>query len=395
MSRTQYHAAFTFRYMTDMFVLVFIAVILNIHNTAAQKSYIVTIILVLIILLVMSHFIVKKMPLSYVYMLIPVGIILLMVFGSYWLTALLVAGFSVWTLEQLHDNINNHFNEKLLPVMFILVLLINFLNTAVMDEYELLIHVVAISMFVFYFLGRAVMFLIGSGYKIRSMVKVIATITLFLLGLTAVISFVYKYAVYSVQVAFIFLLNSTLGLLAPFFQFLDDIELEYPEVAEEEMEVTEEGAGPEEFTNSTAEIDPLPIMTGLLILFALGVIIYLIIYFKNRGKLEKKADESGSYKTIVTDRKVTSRKKIKNQPPNSKVRKVYYSFEQWLVGRGLGRFDDETIDEWVSRVNLKRNIDNEVLEKYKKYRYDSIELTDEEVKEFKQMIEEFKKSLDN
>lgn len=396
MNRTQYHLTFLFKYTIDMFILLLIAVLINIHNTTNDESQILSIILVLLILFVASHFIINKWKLSYVYILVPIAIILLMVFGSYWLTAFLVAGFSVWTLEQLHDNIDNNFNEKLLAVMFVSIILINlFFNTSLIGEHKLLIHGVAIGMFVLYFVGRAVIFIVGSGYKISEQLKTVVLISLSLLGIATIIASVYRYAVFSVQTGFIFLLNGVLQLLTPFFSFLENIELEYPEMAVQEMETTEDGDVAEEMISKSSEINTMPVMAILLILFTAGVIISIIIYFKKRSKLEKQKNKTVAYKTTVSGRKVEDTVKTNNALPKSRVRKLYYSFEKWLADKGFGRYYDETIDEWLSRVNLKEKIDRSMIEQYKKYRYDSIELTDEEFKEFKQMIDKMKETLNS
>lgn len=396
MNRTQYHLTFWFKYTIDMFMLLLIAVLINIHNTANGESRILSIILVLLILFFASHFIINKWKLSYVYILVPIAIVLLLILGSYWLTALLVAGFSVWTLEQLHDNIDNHFNEKLLAVMFVSIILINlFFNTSLIEEHRLLIHGVAIGMFVLYFVGRVVIFIVSSGYKISEQLKIIILISLSLLGIAAIIASIYRYAVFAVQTAFIFLLNATLQLLTPFFSFLENIELEYPEMEVQEMETTEDGDVTEEVISRSSEINTMPVMTILLILFTAGVIISIIIYFKKRSILEKQKNKAVAYKTTVAARKVEDTVKNNNALPNSRVRKLYYSFEKWLADKGFGRYHDETIDEWLSRVNLTEKVDENMIERYKKYRYDSIELTDEEFKEFKQMIDKMKKTLNS
>ena len=392
MNRVKYYSHFVFYFIVEMFVPVFIGILINIHNTAAHESHVLPLAAVLLVLLVLSHIIAGRWQLSYVYFLVPFGIFLLMFTGSYWLTAFLVTGFAVWMLEQLHDNINNHYNDKMLIIMLVLLIIINLINTPELQLHHLLIHLTAIGMFVFYFLGRIVMLMAGNGYRFSSRVQVFMLSSLLLIGAAAIFTSLYKYAVFAIQSVFIFLLNGFIMLLRPFFTFLETVEFKFPEMEQEQMEVNESGAAREESFEGTAALANVPVMTIFLILLAVVITIFLIIYFKRRSSPKKESSEAEVYKTFVTD---TSLENYKDDgtAPHSKVRKQYYVFEKWLAKRNIGRYHGETIDEWVTRAGLSEEIDEEMLERYKKYRYDSKELTAAEFGEFKEMINDFKKKL--
>lgn len=181
-------------------------------------------------------------------------------------------------------------------------------------------------------------------------------------------------------------------LLRPFFSYLETVEFKFPEMEQEQMEVNEDGDAVEESFEGTAALGNVPVMTILLILLAVVITIFLIMYFKKRSSPKKESSEAAAYKTFVTDSSLENYKE-KGRAPDSKVRKQYYAFEKWLAKRDLGRYHGETIDEWVTRVGLTEEIDEGMLERYKKYRYDSKELTSEEFGEFKEMIKDFKKKL--
>lgn len=393
MNKVKYYSQFVFYFIVEMFVPVFIGVLINIHNTAAHASHVLPHAAVLLLLLALSHIIAGRWQLSYVYFLVPLGIFLLMFTGSYWLTAFLVTGFAVWTLEQLHDNINNHYNDKMLIIMLVLLIIINLINSSVLQAHHLLIHLTAIGMFVFYFLGRIVMLMAGSGYRLSSRIQIFTLSSLLLLGSAALFTVLYKYAVFAIQTVFIFLLNGLLMLLRPFFSFLETVEFKFPEMEQEQMEVNGEGDAVEETFEGTAAISELPIMTILIALAAVGISVFLIMYFKKRSRPEKEKTAAERYKTAVAESASEDNKRESMSPPDSRVRKQYYAFEKWLAKRNFGRYHDETIDEWVSRVRLSEETDKDMLERYKKYRYDSKELTAEEFGEFKEMIKDFKKKL--
>lgn len=393
MNRVKYYSHFVFYFIVEMFVPVFIGILINIHNTAAHESHVLPLAAVLLVLLVLSHIIAGRWQLSYVYFLVPFGIFLLMFTGSYWLTAFLVTGFAVWMLEQLHDNINNHYNDKMLIIMLVLLIIINLINTPELQLHHLLIHLTAIGMFVFYFLGRIVMLMAGSGYRFSSRIKVFMLSSILLIGAAALFTGLYKYAVFALQTVFIFLLNGFIMLLRPFFSFLETVEFKFPEMEQEQMEVNDEGDAVEETFEGTAAISELPIMTILITLAAVGIAVFLIMYFKKRSRPEKEKMAAERYKTAVAESTSEDNKRESMSPPDNRVRKQYYAFEKWLAKRNIGRYHGETIDEWVTRAGLSEEIDEEMLERYKKYRYDSKELTAAEFGEFKEMINDFKKKL--
>lgn len=395
MNKMKYYSMFAFYFIVEMFVPVFIGVLINIHNTAPGSGYLIPLIMVLIVMLVLSHLIAGRFRLSNLYILVPAGIIILMMTGSYWLTAFLVTGFAVWTLEQLHENVNNHYNDKMLVIMLVLLITVNFINSPVLGANQLLIHLIAAGMFIFYFLGRIIMLMAGSGYGVIPKMRMFLLSAFILLAPAALFTGLYKYGVFAVQTVFIFLLNGFIMLLRPFFSFLETVEFKFPAMEQEEIEVNDEGDAVNETFEGAAAVSEVPVITILLALAALGIAVFLIMYFKKRSRPEKKTAEGQAYKTTVAKSTPDERKAADISAPDSKVRKQYYDFEKWLAKRSLGRYHGETIDEWAVRLNIGSDLNKEMLERYKSYRYDERDLSHDEFNEFKEMIKKFKHTIDN
>ncbi|CAD2081545.1 hypothetical protein GCM10007275_20820 [Jeotgalicoccus coquinae] len=395
MNKMKYYSMFVFYFIVEMFVPVFIGVLINIHNTSSGSSYLLPLIIVLIVMLALSHFIADRFSLSAVYILVPIGIVMLMATGSYWLTAFLVTGFAVWTLEQLHDNINNHYNDKMLVIMFVLLIIINMINSPVLQTNQLLIHLISLGMFVFYFPGRIIILMTGSGYGVFPRARIFVLATVLLLSAATLFTGVYKYVVFAVQTIFIFLLNGFIMMLRPFFSFLETVEFKFPDMEQEQMEVNDDGDAVNDTFESTAAVSEVPVMTILAVLAAAGIAVFLIMYFKKRSRPGKVSAEDQTYKTTVAESTSEKRKNSGVSAPDSRVRKQYYMFEKWLAERDLGRYHGETIDEWAGRLNLGHGVNKVMLERYKRYRYDSREMSQDEFIEFKEMIKKFKRTIDS
>lgn len=395
MNKMKYHSMFIFYYTVEMFVPLFIGISINIHNTSAHESHLLPLVSILSLLLVMSHFIAGKWQLSYIYFLVPFGIILLMLTGSYWLTAFLIAGYSVWTLEQMHDNINNHYNNLMLVIMLLLLLVINLIPSDIITMHYQLLHFIAAGMFVFYFLGRIIMLMAGSSYRAGSRLRVLVMSSLVLLGSAVLFTAVYNYIVFGIQTLFIFMLNGFVMMLRPFFSFLERVEFKFPEMEQEQMEVNDEGDAVEESFEGTAAISDVPVMTILLVLAAACIAVFLFMYFRKRSLPVKENRAVQTYKTAVTDNIPEEKRTESVSQPDSRVRKQYYAFEKWLAKKELGRYHGETVSEWAERMNIRSESNKEMIDLYKKYRYDSQELTADEFNEFKIMIKSLKRILDD
>lgn len=219
--------------------------------------------------------------------------------------------------------------------------------------------------------------------------------SLLLIGSAALFTGLYKYAVFAVQTLFIFLLNGFIMLLRPFFSFLETAEFKFPDMEQQQMEVNDEGDAAGESFKETPAISEVPVMTILMTLAAAGIAVFLIMYFKKRSRPDKESSGVQTYKIRTAEVIPDERMKDSAPPPYSKVRKQYYMFEKWLAKRKLGRYHGETIDEWAGRIGISNEKDKKMLERYKNYRYDNREMPADEFNEFKEMIKNFKRTLDS
>src|SRR5699024_12555476 len=86
-------------------------------------------------------------------------------------------------------------------------------------------------------------------------------------------------------------------------------------------------------------------------------------------------------------------KQENKKAPADKVRRMYFNFEKGTSSKGYGRYKDETIEQWFSRLSLEEHISISKLQYYQKMRYKDKVLTDEEFKLLKNYIKEFKDIL--
>src|SRR5699024_423110 len=141
--------------------------------------------------------------------------------------------------------------------------------------YYQLLHFIAEGMIVFYFLGRIIMMMLGSSYRVVSRLRVLVLSSLVLHGSPDFLSIVCNYIVFCIQTLFIFMLNGFVMMLRPFFSFLERVEFKFPEMEQEQMEVNDEGDAVEESFEGTAAISDVPVMTILLVLAAACIAVFL------------------------------------------------------------------------------------------------------------------------
>lgn len=78
------------------------------------------------------------------------------------------------------------------------------------------------------------------------------------------------------------------------------------------------------------------------------------------------------------------------EKPTNEIRLKVFNFERLTAKKGLGRKQSETIEEWFNRIN----IDSSYLNVYQKIRYGDSDLSEYEMKQFDQQLEEIKITLD-
>lgn len=222
----------------------------------------------------------------------------------------------------------------------------------------------------------------------------VSAITLGAAGLVFVtfplIRSVYYFVVNSIISGFVF-------LLSPILNYLENIEP--PEGEGEVQESDTDGEGRMEDQFRDLESEPLITSEHILIAFIILVAtIVLIILFRNKNKLLKNISFVKSQNDLVTESGRTNERKTwrshsSSKAPHNDIRKAFYKLEKWSKKNGVGRFFDESIDEWLSRYNLSEMIDDEAVKIYRDVRYGQFEIESDQKKRYYKQLDSIKLTL--
>lgn len=391
MSRIKYLSQFAHTYLTDMFLLLFIVLFLNVHN--GKEALILPFTFIVMMMMIISFFIVRHLRLGSIYFMLPVVLIIALMLGFNWLAAVLIAYLPILRLEYLHDDADNVFPHVTLIVTFLLLIGTNLLTTEATIIYSMHFHLIFLSLLVFFFVGRIIVHLIDNGYsKSKNIIMFSAASGIFLL-IGIFIGWVYHYIVFAAKYIIVMLLNGLIFLLRPLFNTLENIKFEPPQLETDEENEVEEGEELQQSFEQESALSQMPLDTIMAILFITAVITGLYIYYRKREQLSA-VQEAGTAKPSAskfhTERK-SAHEKLK--APDDRVRKVYFGFEKWLAARNLGRYHNETITEWIRRLNLEEIIDQERLGIYMETRYRDTDFTNEDYQKYKENIQLMKKDI--
>ncbi|AKG72942.1 DUF4129 domain-containing protein [Salinicoccus halodurans] len=391
MKRLKYICQFSHTYLTDMFLLLFIVLLLNVHN--GKEALILPFITLVVLMMIVSFFIVSRFRPVRIYFMLPVVLIVALGFGFNWLAALLVAYLPIWRLEYLHDDVDNSFSKVTLIVTFLLLIATNVLTTEATIAYSPYFHLIFLSLIIFFFTGRIIVHLIGNGYPTHENCYMFTILSAPFILIGVFLGLMYHYIVFAAKYTVVLLLNGFIFLLRPFFHMLENVEIELPELEKENVPEGREGEEVQPEFDQTSAFSQMPADTILATLFIIAVIAVLYVYYKKRNKpsVGKNNGEMNSSASIFH-----SKNKIKREiakAPDSRVRRVYFEFEKWLASKNLGRYHNETITEWIQRLGLNEIIDKERLSIYMETRYRDAEVTDDEYRRYKENIRSMKKDI--
>lgn len=182
-------------------------------------------------------------------------------------------------------------------------------------------------------------------------------------------------------------------IVSPIMKLTEYIDIEPPEPISIENE-TEIVTGPQQPESETT-------MIGTYIewfLYGIGGLVILILLFlilRHRKKLTPE-EASQKEKTVTVQKNRTTEQHLwksnRQQAPKHAIRKIYYQLEKWAANQKLGRYPDETIDEWLDRQQIFGKERQQVIERYEKIRY--AEKNDEnKIKSFQNDISVLKQML--
>ena len=391
MNRLKYTVQFAHAYLTDMFLLLFIVLILNVHN--GKEPMILPFFIIIVLTMILSFVIVRRFKPGRIYFILPAVLAICLALDFNWLSALLIAYLPVWRLEYLHDDVNNTFPEITLIVTFLLLISTSILTTESTVSYSLHFHLVFLCLLIFFFIGRIIIHLTGNGYsKLQNLyIFIVLSGVFILLGVS--FGLVYNYVVFGIKYIVVLLLNGFIFLLRPIFSIFENIEFELPKMEMEEKVNTEEEEELQQNFNQDSTLSQIPVDTVLGILFAAAVIIGLYIYYKmrNQPSIENMEEEMNASASIFQAKHEVKNRKAR--APEDRVRKVYFEFEKWLASKNMGRYRNETITEWIRRLDLDKIIDQKRLQIYMKARYRDTNTTDDEYRKYKGNIQLMKKDI--
>ncbi len=391
MSFLKYHTSFLSLYLVEMAFVLMIYLFLNIHNTTDDRNHILIFITVILAQYVISHLINWKTRIRYIYILAPVTLIILMFTGDYFLSALLLSTLPVWRLEQLHYSTSDTLAPLAIIASLILLIIITMLSTSEVDSNLSAFNLIFVIAITGYFVTKIISLAMDSGYGFTSYLKVVSVFAAIFLAVSFFIGYIYKFIIFGLSYVVIFLLNAFVFLLRPIFAFLENVELDYPDDIFEEEETELDGyESPEEVVSSTNQILNIPFGPVVIAAVVIAVILFIYFYFKNRDIVTE--EKTAGQKNTFADNTKTYKPENK-KAPTDKVRRLYFDFEKWASSKGYGRYYDETIEQWFSRLSLEEYISISKLQYYQKMRYKDKVLSDEEFKLLKTYIKEFKDIL--
>lgn len=391
MSSMKYISLLSHTYLTDMFLLCFLVLYLNVHN--GKEPLIIPFATIVLLIMVLSFFIVNHFKLKAIYTLVPLILIPALFLDFHWVSALMISYLPVLRLEYLHDDAENSFSNITLSVTFILLIGTNTLPTEATLDHQIYFHFILICMLLFYFTGRITVYLMDNQFTFTKNLNILLICSGILIALGTALGLVYHYIIFGMKYIVMLLLNAFVFLLRPFFNVLENVEFETPELPAEGQDTVQDEETLQEQHEADAAVTAIPVETIMGIIFLIILIIAIYIYYKKReGPVSgKEKQRTETTVTITNEENRTVGRNVK--APEGKVRKVYFDFEKWLAQNGMGRYHNETINEWIRRLNIDGIVDRNRLKVYMEARYSDTSANENEFNQYEENIQMMKKEI--
>lgn len=363
-------------------------------------SYIVVIMTAIIVYLFLKGILKNKLVIYHIYLIAPIIFVVssLLHFETY--LAIIMSLFICWRLDK-HEKEPDMDNEGLVLGTSLgftsIAYLISFSNSVTFKNDVFIIFIIQFTIFL---VGKWISYYVFDPDRGQIAKKsfTVTTILAILFGGTAML-YAFFPAIRRMFYEGYHLLASLVGaLFGGFFNLISFESRRMYEENEEEFELPEELEFTEneyrEPVDASAFLDVMTtIFSIVIVLVAIYVIYKLRDYFKTRAEdvVEFK------YNDDIETTKVRNRKwgfrRHRPSPPNNEVRKAFYKLELWAAKEKVGRFQFESIEDWLNRYQLNHLVEDEVIEVYRNVRYGQKDINQSLKRNYLQQIEQLKNEL--
>ncbi|MFB9974497.1 DUF4129 domain-containing protein [Allobacillus sp. SKP2-8] len=152
----------------------------------------------------------------------------------------------------------------------------------------------------------------------------------------------------------------------------------------------------EQVQNQTETISAETIMY---IIIGIFLIIGVTFYYRYRNRFirrdskiavdEKTYSETEKSPFLFSEKKKNSKKNI----PKNEIRKAFFELERWAAKHQLGRYYDETVEQWLQRLQLDPNRYTDAIHLYQKVRYGEQNVTEDQKRHYTDQLTDLKNTL--
>ncbi|CAD2077329.1 hypothetical protein [Phocicoccus pinnipedialis] len=365
------------KYVIEMMTVIVILAELNATFNETPKLLFNSIVLILVFLI--GTIITNKARSYVLYYFVPFFFILFLLVGNNVLVAMLYSVISVFRFDRLYMDRMTDFQKYAIVVSLIVVILSQFIRTGIIspDNYMFYSSMFIVQL-ISYFILKIVAQMTDDNIKVSDYLNTIIFVGLILTAGGAVVGILFKGISSLVKLALVGILNAIFFLMKPLFVWMDKLEFETPEFVEEENTGESLDETVLDLIHNTKQeslLERLPldmIIIGIIVVAFIIMVIVLVMRSKNDAVIE---NEKLDIKIVpIPINKI--RERIKLKKPKDPIRQVYFDFERWVNRIGIGRYTDETIEEWIAREELSDVFSTEEIEIYSKVRYGSHSFTD-------------------
>ncbi|MGM8214747.1 hypothetical protein ACLIA0_04130 [Bacillaceae bacterium W0354] len=365
-------------------------------------NYLAVVIVSVLLYLGIKFLLKERVLLLHIYLLIPVILVAALAIGFHLPVAAISSVFIAWRLAR-HEVEPDMENEGLVigTTLFFAFFAFIFANAFALsfNNDVFIIFLVQISLFL---LGKWITYFVFAPEKEKLGKKAFTTTVMLssIFGITTLLYFLFPAIKYVFAIGFNFLANIFGKVFGSLFYFIQDSsDRVYEQQREEgygESPIQPNEWYPDERAEPFITVDRIILVLALLLI---GLIILLIFKYRNHFSLRRDTKKYSTFESNIETSKVGNRKwgfkRRKPTPPSDEVRKAFYQLEWWASKKNLGRYQFESIEDWLKRYNVSHLIESEAINLYRNVRYGGFHVNENIKNQYIQQIEQIKKELQN